>query len=171
MITVSWADFIYRLLSIQQRIPTPAISTLLARPGDKLLAHLFSNGGSKQLNNLNAAFRNETGRLLSIQALILDSAPGRATFWGSVWTILLTLPRQWYFRLPFVVFSFLLVGTFWLVRQLTGAKDVIEQVGDDLNDTQLMAHEGRRRYIYSDADESVAAQDVEDHADEARRKG
>jgi hypothetical protein len=34
-----------------------------------------------------------------------------------------------------------------------------------------MAHGARRCYIYSDADESVKAKDVEDHVDEARRKG
>jgi hypothetical protein len=171
LITTSWGDFLYRSSSMQQHRLAPAIAALRANSDEKLLVHLFSNGGSKQLNTLNAAFRNETGRLLPIQALVLDSAPGRATFWRSVWTMLLTLPRQWYLRLPLFVLSVLIIGAFWLARHLAGADDVIEKVGQDLNDTRLMAHGARRCYIYSDADESVEAKDVEDHADEARRKG
>jgi hypothetical protein len=171
LITTSWADFLYRPNSTQQHRLAAAVATLYVDTNEKLLVHVFSNGGSKQLNNLNAAFRNETGRTLPIQALVLDSAPGRATFWLSVWTTLLTLPRQWYLRLPLFVLSVMIVGTIWLASQLTGAGDVVEQVRQDLNDTRLMAHGARRCYIYSDADESVKAKDVEDHVDEARRKG
>ena len=171
LITTSWGDFIYRPSGTQHRRLAPAIAALLANSDEKLLVHLFSNGGSKQLNNLNAAFRKETGRLLPIQALVLDSAPGRARFWQSIRTMLLTLPTQWYLRPILFVLTVLLVGSFWLVRQLTEAKDVLEQLREDLNDIRLMAHEARRCYFYSEADESVAAKDVEDHADEARRRG
>jgi Eukaryotic protein of unknown function (DUF829) len=171
MITTSWADFIHRSNGMQQRRLAATVATLRADSNEKILVHIFSNGGSKQLNILNAAFRKETGTLLPIQALILDSTPGRATFWRSVWTMLLTLPRQWYLRPLLFVLSVLIVGTFWLIRQLTGSEDVIERVRQDLNDTRLMVHEARRCYIYSEADESVEAKDVEDHADDARRKG
>lgn len=171
LITPSWPDFIYRSNSTQQHHLAVAVATIRADSRAKLFAHLFSNGGSKQLNTLNAAFVKETGKLLPIQALVLDSAPGRAAFWRSVWTILLTLPRQWYLRPLLFIISILTVGAFWLLSHLTGSRDVIEQVRQDLNDTRLMALGARRCYIYSDADESVEAKDVEDHVDDARRKG
>jgi hypothetical protein len=171
LITTGWADFVYRSDDVQQRRLAPAVATLQADSDAKFLVHLFSNGGSKQLNNLNAAFSKETQKLLPIQALVLDSAPGRATFWRSVWTMLLTLPRQRYLRPPLFLISVLIIGAVWLVTHLTGATDVIERVRQDLNNTRLMEREARRCYIYSDADESVESKDVEDHAEDARRRG
>jgi hypothetical protein len=171
LITTGWADFVYRSNSTQQRRLAAAVTILQADSDAKLLVHLFSNGGSKQLNNLNAAFSKEAEKLLPIQALVLDSAPGRATFWRGVWTMLLTLPQQWYLRPPLFLISVLIMGAIWLVTHLTRATDVIEQLRQDLNDTRLMAREARRCYIYSDADETVQAEDVEDHAEDARRKG
>ena len=171
MITTSWADFIYRPARTQQKRLTPAVDALLAHGDEEILVHLFSNGGSKQLTNLTAAYLKQTGRLLPVQALVLDSAPGRATFWQSIRVMLLTLPRQWYLRPLLFAFTFLLVGTFWLAKHLTRAKDVLDRLAEDLNDTRLMVQGARRCYIYSESDESVKARDVEDHADDARHKG
>ena len=171
MITPSWGDFVYRPARTQQKRLAPAVDALLAKGADKILVHLFSNGGSKQLTNLTAAYLKQTGRLLPVQALVLDSAPGRGAFWQSIRVLLLTLPRQWYLRPLLFAFTFLLVGTFWLAKHLTGSKDVLDQLADDLNDPQLMVQGAKRCYIYSESDESVSARDVEEHADEARRKG
>ena len=171
LITSNWGNFTYRPMRTQHQRLAPAIPALLAKDDGKTLVHAFSNGGSIQFNSLAAAYRKETGKLLPVRALVLDSAPGRATLRQSVGTILATLQMQWYLRPLLVVLASLFVGTLWLVKQLTGAKDVVEQLREDLNDRRLVAHEARRCYIYSDTDESVSAKDVEEHADDARQKG
>ena len=51
-----------------------------------------------------------------------------------------------------------------------GNKDPIERIRFGMNDTKIMTNERERCYIYSDTDETVSWQDVEAHAEDAKRK-
>jgi hypothetical protein len=79
----------------------PLVSVLQSDPASKprLLIHLFSNGGALSLVDLCTGFKSETGSILSIQAIVLDSSPGYLNFrenWNAISMVLPKFPLFYY---------------------------------------------------------------------------
>jgi hypothetical protein len=171
LISSSYHDFIYRPRSTQRANLQPAIPHLTNKSHTgKTLVHLFSNGGGLNLVNLCELYVQTTGRQLPIQALVLDSCPGRATFSRGSAALLQNLPKQQNLQVLMTALLYPLLVLFWLCSQLQ-PQNILETVREGLNDPGIVTTAARRMYVYSMQDKIVDYEDVEDHIDEARQVG
>lgn len=165
------ADFLYRPEWTQRRLVEPAVKMLSESAGDSLLVHVMSNAGSKQWSTINKLYLESTGRTLSNAVTIIDSAPGRWRF-DQTWAALSrSLPRAF---LPRMVLGFIfgiILGTIHLGGYILPGPDVLEAVRQQMNDPATPRKGTRRCYIYSEEDDIIGQEDVEEHAKDARRKG
>lgn len=164
-------NFLARSNKKQRSLVEPAVNALLARSGQRLLVHAFSNGGAKSWCTVNAVHRKTTGRLLSCDLTIIDSAPGRSSFKQSQAAIRGGLPKQSIPR-AFLGGAFnVVLCMMWIANHVPEYPEVVKMIRKELNDEFLIAKDGRRCYIYSDSDDIIGWYDVEDHAEEAAEKG
>jgi len=70
-----------------------------------------------------------------------------------------------------VLFLHVAVSFHLLLYMVTGQVDKIERARIDLNSKELFDGDAERLYVYSVVDELVAWKDVEDHGEDAERKG
>lgn len=169
------SDIIYRSNVTQEKRLEPALQVILADTnldgGGRLLTHAFSNGGSNALANLLVAFHRRTGKQMPLQALILDSAPGRANLKPLAEAMRMSMPKQTYLRLPMLIFVLSLLGVMWVVHRALRLENKIDRLRRLLNDPQLSPLDAQRCYVYSKSDKLVKWEDVEEHADDAERRG
>jgi len=111
------------------------------------------------------------GETLPIKGLILDSTPSRGTFSSAYSTLAAQIPKQWYISLPGRGMVFSYVTAVWLIENVFGKLNVLLQSSEDLLNTDLLEEGMRRRYMYSKEDKLVRWEDIECHAEMARRKG
>ncbi|MCJ1396912.1 hypothetical protein MMC11_000103 [Xylographa trunciseda] len=171
LVTSAFTDFVYGSSTSKKLQIRPVIQVFTSNPEARVLVHLFSNGGSHKLWRLAKLYKETQGRLLPMDALVLDSAPGKATFERSTEALAYEAPQAWYLRLPSVALIYLFVFMFQVVLTTTGWTNTIDRVWNELNDPDLISVKAIREYIYSKADRLVSWNDVEDHADEAEAKG
>lgn len=175
VITTGNSDLIYRSYATQEKRLEPALQVVLADSnldgGGRLLAHAFSNGGSNALANLLLTFRRRTGNPLPLRALILDSAPGRVHLRPLADAMRMSMPKQAYLQLPILIFVFSLLGLLWVVHSVLRLENSVDRLRRLLNDPQWSPLDARRYYVYSKSDKLVKWEDVEEHADEAERRG
>ncbi|MCJ1282567.1 hypothetical protein MMC26_001891 [Xylographa opegraphella] len=171
LVTSAFTDFVFGSSASKKLQLEPVIQILTANPEARGLVHLFSNGGSHKLWRLAKLYKATQGRLLPMNALVLDSAPGKATFERSAEALAYEMPQAWYLRLPGLALLYLFLFLFWAVVTVTGWTNTIDRVWEELNDPDLITVNATREYIYSKADRLVSWKDVEDHADEAEAKG
>lgn len=136
-----------------------------------LLAHAFSNGGAIALTSILLAFRRRTNRAMPLQALILDSAPGRANLRPIAAAMRMSLPKQGYLQLPIIVFVFSLLSVLWVFHCVFHIENAIDKLRRVLNEPRVLSLKTKRCYVYSRADKLVKWTDVEEHIDEAARQG
>ncbi|MCJ1396599.1 hypothetical protein MMC18_009500 [Xylographa bjoerkii] len=171
LVTSAFTDFILGSSASKKLQLKPVIQAYTSNPKARVLVHLFSNGGSHKLWTLAKLYKETEGRLLPMNAIVLDSGPGRATFERTGEALAYELPNAWYLRLPSMALMYLFVFMFWAVLTVTGWTNIIDRVWQELNDPDLISIKATREYIYSKADKLVMWKDVENHADEAEAKG
>ncbi|KAI9818207.1 MAG: hypothetical protein M1827_000832 [Pycnora praestabilis] len=180
LLTTSTADFLWYSHATTQHRLALAITAILASPtyDEGVYVHAFSNGGASTLCNVAAAFRdagttrNGSG-LLPMRALILDSAPGRAGLVASVDAFAVSLPKAWYSptRILGLLALWAIILLFYFISHVLRLPNPIDIVRQQLNDPSLMRKDAGRMYIYSKEDKLVRWRDVQEHADEAERRG
>ena len=171
LVTSAFTDFVFGSSLSKKAQLKPVVQALASNPDAKVLVHLFSNGGSHKLWRLAKLYRETEGHLLPMNALVLDSAPGRTEIQRSAEALSYEIPKAWYLRLPSMSLIYLSLAVLWAVLTIMGWTNTIDRVWDELNDPDLIDVQAARGYIYSKADKLVFWKDVENHADEAEAKG
>ncbi|MCJ1432470.1 hypothetical protein MMC27_001827 [Xylographa pallens] len=171
LVTSAFTDFVFGGSASKKLQLDPVIQIFISNPDARILVHLFSNGGSHKLWRLAKLYKTTQGQLLPMNALVLDSAPGTATFERSAEALAYEMPQPWYLRLPGFTLLYLFLFIFGVVLTIAGWTNTIDRVWKELNDPDLISVQAIREYIYSKADRLVFWKDVEDHADEAEAKG
>ena len=150
----------------------PIVSAITSDPAPKqrLLVHLFSNGGTVSFSDITAMYKLETGRVLGTQAIIFDSCPGRPTATEGWAAMSLGLPKGllWYPAAATIllIFGVMAIGRYWL-----GIPTFLDRVFPKLNDWSLVDRGTKRLYVWSDKDVIVNKRDPKEHARLAREEG
>lgn len=169
-------DFVYRGRGGMERrlkaavavVRSSILSSATQDSTPKAILQVFSNGGSLQAATLFRAYQKTTGDVFPLHTTVLDSCPGRATFYVAFRVLLLPFGGQpSYIRLPVTAFLYITFGLWWLIMFALRMENPFETLWQGLNDEEQVK-ETRRVYVYSDADNMVPWQDIEDHAAEAR---
>ena len=146
-------------------------------PNTKLLLHFFSGGGTFTSTLIARKYQEKMGKLLPTTALILDSTPGRATYEATVRAFAVALPKNSVIK---IIGTLLIRLAFWLYRFAYTLEavllrkersDLVEKGRVDLNTKSLMDVATPRLYIYSEADDMIGWQFVEEHMEEAEKLG
>lgn len=164
-------DIFYRSYAAQKRDLEPVVKFLIADVDGRTLVHAVSNGGTNAFSNLLLAYKQSTGQVLPVQAIVLDSAPGRAAIRSGINAMSSSLPMH-----PILKFLVLLpVFTLLVIMQVIHAvfpfENIIDRARRVLNDPQTTRLEAKRCYIYSKMDQAVYWKDVEDHTHDAESQG
>lgn len=174
LLTSAVNDFLFYPSYLQRQRLAPAASFIRtfkkSNPTSTILLHAFSNGGSQQTMQLAYAYRSATaGVKLPIDAVALDSCPGRGSFKEGTKAFMLGIPPS----LQTVAYPLVLLTMVmsWTWTHILGRKNAIDHIRAGLNDDQLFDKRAPRLYFYSRTDRLVRYTDVEQHAEEARKKG
>lgn len=175
IITNDPSDIILRSYSDQQKRLLPVVDAIRsvadATTKPKILLHSFSNGGNIQVVQLAIAYREKFHEHLPLTTVLIDSAPGRSTYSRAVVAFKPALPRNpvlWWLGLG-ALHTFL--TSVLVYRYVFGQADVLDWMREKINDTELLPSSAPRTYIYSETDELVGYQDVEEHAAESKKLG
>ncbi|CAD6499656.1 BgTH12-03764 [Blumeria graminis f. sp. triticale] len=141
------------------------------QPYEKVLMHTMSNGGIMTSVYIARLFKEFTGRLLPISAIVLDSAPGKATWSASVKAFGVVIPNN--FILIFLGYAliYFLFGIYCGIYKLFNMLDGVAEGRIEFNNPELFDVQTPRLYIYSESDPIVDWNDVEEHAHEAEETG
>ncbi|KZV73041.1 hypothetical protein PENSPDRAFT_750510 [Peniophora sp. CONT] len=142
--------------------------------------HVHSNGGMFQFMSLRnllskSDFTGIPAWPTVPSVLVMDSVPGDNGAHAAVTSAALPVPnpvKRWIF-IPTAIAAWWLV---WLLNALDGNPPMFEAARDGLNSHDLLPHvtsgaQTVRLYLYSPRDRITLAEDIETHAEEARRKG
>ncbi|KAF4436460.1 DUF829-domain-containing protein [Fusarium austroafricanum] len=163
IISSVYPDFLYRSRAAQKACLEPTVPFLAEDLSKaRILVHLFSNGGVLGFVNLCDVFEKNTGKVLPVQSLVLDSCPGRASLSRGSAALLQNLPKQWYLSLPMTAALYPLFFIFWLYTRLQPS-DILETIRKELNDEALVTTSAPRLYMYTTRDEIASSDDIEDH--------
>ena len=150
----------------------PILEVLYKLPPDaKLLLHFFSNGGSFTSILIARKYREKMGKLLPTTVVILDSTPGRVTYEATVRAFAVALPKDPVIKVIGILGIRIFFWLYYFVYLLSRKLDLVAQARKDLNTKTLMDADTPRLYIYSEADDMVAWQFVEEHIEEAKNLG
>lgn len=142
-------------------------SSSYAQP--KTLMHIFSNGGMNSATHLLRVLRSRMDQPLALTGMMFDSCPGKATsYWQTFDAMVLSFPKTIFWRFLgalavhcFLIFVSLYIAcgyenpaTFW-------RRGVLEESSPARGAC----------YLFSREDRMIEWTDVEQHAEEARRKG
>ncbi|KAJ5634833.1 hypothetical protein N7528_002675 [Penicillium herquei] len=170
-------DFLlhYRDAAQDARLPH-AVDALrdLATPANPAFIHVFSNGGVFKVAHLLRLFKQTTGHPLSVSSMIVDSAPGIATVAAGMKAIAFQLPQFWIWRLLSKTILWVFLVTLEVIRRVTRMPRPMDVASRRINDKrlyQLPAKGLARCYIYSDADQIISSDHVEDHIKESESLG
>ena len=154
-----------------------AVSALQDRDpaSERLFIHSLSNGGGKRVYNIASAYKAATGHTLPVQGWIIDSAPGIPKFRRDIYA--LTVPVRtwgWFSWLPFFAVvlstvSVVYVVVNWLPKWVWG--ELVWKPSAAMNDSRVLPLSCVKGYVYSKEDLAIAWQDVENHAEDAQKKG
>ncbi|KAJ5727620.1 hypothetical protein N7493_005440 [Penicillium malachiteum] len=163
-------DFLvhYRDAAQDARLPH-AVDALrdLATPANPAFIHVFSNGGVFKTAHL---LRNS----LPVSSMIVDSAPGIATVASGMKAIAFQLPRFWIWRLLSKTVLWMFLLTLEVIRRITRMPRAMDVASRRINDKRLYQAPAKglaRCYIYSDADQIISSDHVEDHIKESESCG
>jgi len=120
---------------------------------------------------LGKAYKEKTGRVLKMNAMVLDSTPGRATYAATLRAFSLGLPKNPIVHFIGMIFMRLVFVLYKLQFILRGTVDLVDSLRVDLKDKEIYNLEAKRCHIYSVKDDMVQWQFVEEHAQEARELG
>ncbi|KAF2084293.1 hypothetical protein K490DRAFT_4683, partial [Saccharata proteae CBS 121410] len=137
----------------------------------RCMLHIFSNGGANTACQLAESYTQMDKRLLPLNAMIIDSAPGRPEIKRSLKATTAHLSKKPLLRLLALALILPFVMTSWILGNVFGMENLLDRNRRKLNDRNLFAVEVARCYVYSPTDEMIAASDIEGHADEAEAAG
>ncbi|KAK1658016.1 hypothetical protein BDP55DRAFT_622607 [Colletotrichum godetiae] len=141
------------------------ISSQCKRPS--ILLHAFSEGGSNKAVCLARAYLSATGCQLPVGAFIFDSTPGKPRFSSNVAAFKRSLPSNKFVRAIGLPFGAIVLGMVYGVYSVFVGREnnVISKTRIALNDEVLWdVTSAPRTYVFSEADDLIAWEDVEDHA-------
>lgn len=162
-------DFIFKTSdAAQDAMLLPAVDALrsFAGPDNPVFIHLFSNGGVFKISNLLRLFKSKTGQALPVSSMIFDCAPGVATIKSGTRAIAFQLPKFWIWRILSKATLWTILVFLEVCRRVTRTPNTMEVASRRINDKALyrLPAEGLNRcYIYSDADQIILSNHVEDH--------
>lgn len=138
---------------------------------NRVLVHLFSNGGSYRFCNLATRYLLTTDTPIPIRALIIDSAPSPCSPRSEADAVTRGLGLTGPIRL--LSFAMLLVALSlqWIWTSITWQYKPFSWARKVLNDPAVVDQDSARVYIYSREDQIVDWRGVEAHAEEAQRQG
>ena len=135
----------------------------------KILLHIFSNGGMNSATHLLRLLRSRTDKPLALTGIIFDSCPGQGkSYWQSFNAMVLSFPQNiaWRFLGALAIHCFLIV----LVVYVACGNEYPVNLWRRTPFEESSPARGAR-YLYSKEDRMIDWTDVEQHAEEARRKG
>ncbi|KAK0785463.1 hypothetical protein LTR59_011030 [Friedmanniomyces endolithicus] len=143
------ADMIFTSHATQRAHLLPAVETLRAAhaAGNRILLHVFSNGGANSAVQLAHAWREAMGTPLPVDAVVLDSCPGSPDIRLAATAVITSIPRS------------------------QQCPNLVEWLRRGLNDGSLFPREVPRAYLYSEVDRLVPFSAVEEHCASARNAG
>ncbi|KAK5081075.1 hypothetical protein LTR70_009337 [Exophiala xenobiotica] len=181
------ANLVWKPDSWQMSFFQPAAVTiqkhLQATMNPRVLLHAFSNGGSHAAVQLSQACRETCGGMrMPVDALLLDSCPGKPRFAPTISALVQGVPSKSYFaRSVGTILAYTSVGgtalldildiaepaSWKLYRRLNDPSDVflLKPVSDQIPDRLVS-----RTYLYSETDAMIMWQDVVGHARVAKQK-
>ncbi|KAK0941964.1 hypothetical protein LTR29_006537 [Friedmanniomyces endolithicus] len=165
------ADMIFTSHATQRAHLLPAVEVLRAAhaAGNRILLHIFSNGGANSAVQFAHAWREAMGTPLPVDAVVLDSCPGSPDIGLAATAVITSIPRkqQWWA----VVFVWTIIMPLFVSPMLFGSPNLVEWLRKGLNDGSLFAREVARVYLYSEVDRLVPFSAVEEHCASARNAG
>ncbi|KAF2492369.1 hypothetical protein BU16DRAFT_111782 [Lophium mytilinum] len=136
-----------------------------------ILLHTMSHGGAYQILQVAEAFKEAEGFPLPVNAIIVDSAPGKDTIRGSARAVLSGLPKSWLVQAIGTVVLYSVMAIVAIAQTVTGQDQLVTRLRKGLHNKSLFSPSASRCYIYSKSDEVVGWKDIHDHAFEARALG
>jgi hypothetical protein len=152
---------------------TPALDIAheYTQSGGDVLVHSFSNGGGNQVNEFAKAWKSKYGTKLPMRVQIMDSSPTKGPWMKSYAAISAGLPKTWFWRFfGGLLVHLLLLGSF-IVNVVRQRENKMIVLCREMNDEDVFDKGVPRVYLYSQVDEMVGCEEVEEHAAIARRKG
>jgi hypothetical protein len=175
MLTNSISDIVLRTPKYHKENLKPAIRLIhevaLTKQNPKILLHLFSNGGAHHITHLAFLYRRQYRTPLPVTGMVLDSAPGRATYGRSVKALSIGLPRFILLRVIGLLVIHFLCTLMWIRHHVFRQENIITKVRRQLIDPELFPTAAQRVYIYSKTDEMVGWEHVEWNAKQAAQNG
>ncbi|EPE25265.1 hypothetical protein GLAREA_01177 [Glarea lozoyensis ATCC 20868] len=164
--------FTHTLTSTRTALFKPIAATVDSdiSPEKRILVHVVSNGGVLSFVDACQAYKTETGNILPLKAIVLDSAPGKFVRDDAYYAMSQGFPKGLlYYPVAAVVYA-IFVG--WEISSAAfGTTTIVEKSGEKLNDWDLVDEKAKRLYIYSKEDKIVGWKAVEEHAGLAKEKG
>lgn len=107
---------------------------------------------------------------MPVQAIVLDSAPGKPSMQESWSALSIGFPKgiMWY---PSAAMFASLLGISWIGRKVFGYYGLVYKTPGLMNDGTLVDGRAKRLYVFSEKDALVGWRDVEEHAEEFREAG
>lgn len=174
-------DLMWRPKSWQMENMKPVVEIIKGLERDKgralrVLVHVWSNGGSFTITQLADAYvlfpKDSSVSVLPVTVLIIDSAPSvpgiKTGYVAMSQGLPKALPEPVRLLGGGLVYGLISVGA--LIGKLLGVEGAITGMRRKLNDPSgpFMTDGVQRVYIYSETDELVPWQEVEEHAREAK---
>lgn len=170
-VTTSSADYL-SLKDTSRRVMS-AVDILRSseNAGDRIFFHIFSNGGTLTLHQMAMEYAKQTGKVLPMRSIIIDSAPGRTSLASGYRAFSYALPKQLIIRILGACTIWVTLVTMWIYGNITRTPPVGVIASRTLNNPDIINLKAQRCYIYSEMDDLIPFKDVEAHADEASNKG
>ncbi|KAJ4267359.1 hypothetical protein NW762_003464 [Fusarium torreyae] len=162
---------LYMRPALRRRLFAPALPVLQSVSPTKdsepsFLLHVFSNGGVGSAVTLWELWETALGdEPVPRHAVVMDSCPGYFNWKRNHHVVSVTLPSY----LSPLVWVFLAFA--WVYYTILLRMEPHETNASALNTTERISRETKRAYLYGDADRSVAWEDIEFHARQAKERG
>ena len=135
----------------------------------QILLHIFSNGGMNSAAHLLRALRSPMNEPLALTGIIFDSCPGKGTsYWQTFDAMVLSFPQNFVWRLlgALAIHCFLIFVVAYISCGNENPVTLWRRTPFE-NSTPARG----ACYLFSKEDRMIGWTDIEQHAEEARRRG
>lgn len=149
LVTTTAKDPCFRSSQQKQQRLTPAINCI--KSSDKILMHIFSEGGSNKACELAEGYYKSIKKRLPVSAICLDSTPGRPRFFRLCDALNKSLPPTVVPRYISLLLSSAVIGTIWLIHLAFSGfqQNVITKTRQRILEPTLFNPAVPRCYLYS----------------------
>ena len=147
------------------RIRRSSTSSNCADP--KILLHIFSNGGMSSATHLLHVLHSRMNEALALTGIVFDSCPGKgASYWQSFDAMVLSFPKNqiWHFLGALAVHCFLIILALYIACGNESPVALWWRTPLEENPAHGAC------YLFSKEDRMIDWTDIQQHAEEARRK-